>query len=127
MFGTVGTDQSVTLEGSFKSSEGKPVAHFCVGQLICLQAAQRNDGILVRALVMEIPTRTVKLCEDNEMCKGADSPIECKRPKTGIACTLMPDGHYAGDCASCWVESKDIEELSMVSSPKARALEVPTL
>ncbi|KTB67431.1 MULTISPECIES: hypothetical protein [Pseudomonas] len=118
VFGAVGADQGVTLEGSFKPSAGNPVAYVGAGQLLCLQAAQRKDGVLVRALVMAIPTRTVKLCEDNEMCKGADSSIEWKRPTTGIACTLKPNGYYAGDCASGWVEGKDIEEYSMGFKPE---------
>ncbi|WP_459759115.1 hypothetical protein [Pseudomonas fluorescens] len=118
MFGAVGADQGVTLEDSFKPSAGNPVAHVGVGQLLCLQAAQRKDGVLVRALVMAIPTHTVKLCQDNEMCKGADSPIEWKRPTTGIACTLKSDAHYAGDCASGWVEGKDIEEYTMGLKPE---------
>jgi len=117
MFGAIGADKGVTLEDSFKRSAGKPVAHIGADQLICLQAAQRKDGVLVRALVMAIPTQTVKLCKNNELCKGADAPIEWKRPTTGIACTLKPDGHYAGDCPTGWVDGKDIEEYSMGLKP----------
>lgn len=118
VFGAVGADQGVTLEDSFKPSAGKPVAHLGANQLLCLQAAQRKDGVLVRALVMAIPTRTVKLCKDNEVCKGADSTIEWKRTTSGIVCTLKPDGHYAGDCASGWVDGKGIEEYSMGLKPE---------
>jgi len=117
-FGAVGAEHGVTLEDSFKPAAGKPVAHVGANQLLCLRAAQRKEGVLVRALVMAIPTRTVKLCKDNEMCKGADSPIEWKRPTTGIACTLKPDGRYAGDCATGWVDGQDIEEYSMGLKPE---------
>ncbi|MBJ9974478.1 hypothetical protein IAE35_12765 [Pseudomonas sp. S75] len=118
VFGAVTADQGVTLEDNFKPSAGKPVAHLGVNQLLCLRAAQRKGGVLVRALVMAIPTRTVKLCKDNELCKDADSTIEWKRPTTGILCTLEPDGHYTGDCASGWVDGNDIEEYSMGLKPE---------
>jgi len=117
-FGAVAAENGVTLKDSFKPAAGKPVAHVGVNQLLCLRATQRKEGVLVRALVMAIPTRTVKLCKGNAMCKGADAPIEWKRPTTGIACTLKPDGHYAGDCASGWVDGKDIEEYSMGLKPE---------
>ncbi|QNH13500.1 hypothetical protein HEP75_02951 [Xanthomonas sp. SI] len=117
-FGAVGAENGVTLKDSFKPAAGKAVAHVGVNQLLCLRAAQRKDGVLVRALVMAIPTRTVKLCKGNAMCKGADAPTEWKRPTTGIACTRKPDGHYAGDCASGWVDGKDIEEYSMGLKPE---------
>jgi len=29
-----------------------------------------------------------------------------------------PDGHYAGDCATGWVDGKDIEEYSMGLNPE---------
>lgn|GEM_PF-1444282 len=118
VFGAVGADQGVMLEDSFQPSTGKPVAHLGANQLLCLQAAQRKDGVLIRALVMAIPTRTVKLCKDNDVCKGADSTIEWMRPRTGIVCTLESDGHYAGDCASGWVNGEDIEEYSMGLKPE---------
>lgn len=117
-FAAVGADKGVTLEDDFKSSVAKPVAHVGVNQLLCLEAAQRKDGQLIRALVKVVPTRTVKLCKDNEICKGADAPVEWKRPASGVACTLKADGHYTGDCATGWVDGKDIEEYSMGLKPE---------
>jgi hypothetical protein len=117
-FGAVVADNGVTLEDSFKPSAGKPVAHVGVNQLLCLLGMQRKEGVLVRALVMAVPTRTVKLCKGNELCEGADAKIEWKRPVNGTPCTLKPNGHYMGDCATGWVKGEDIEEYSMGLKPE---------
>ncbi len=54
----------------------------------------------------------------NESCKGADIPVEWKRPATGATCALKSDGRYHGDCATGWVDGKDIEEYSMGLNPE---------
>jgi hypothetical protein len=110
--------KGVTLEDNFKVASAKPVAHVGQHQLLCIQATQRKEGVLVRALVKAVPTKTVKNCKANDICKGADTPVEWKRPATGTACTLKPDGHYSGDCATGWVDGKDIEEYSMGLNPE---------
>jgi hypothetical protein len=117
-FGVIGADKGATLGDNFKAAAAKPVAHVGANQLICIQATQRKDGVLLRALVKAIPTRTVKLCKGNEMCKGADAKVEWSRPASGTACTLKPDGHYTGDCATGWVDGKEIDEYSMGLQPE---------
>jgi len=112
-FGGVTGAKGATLVDNFQAAAAKPVAHVGEHQLLCIQATQREEGVLVRALVKAVPTKTVKNCKANEICKGADAPVEWKRPATGSACVLKPDGHYAGDCATGWVDGKDIEEYSM--------------
>jgi hypothetical protein len=117
-FGGVTDAKGATLEDNFKPGSAKPVARVGEHQLLCIQATQRKEGTLIRALVKAVPTRTVKNCKGNESCKGADTSIEWKRPATGTACTLKPDGHYTGDCATGWVDGKDIEEYSMGLNPE---------
>lgn len=117
-FGGVTDAKGATLEDNFKPGSAEPVAHVGQHQLLCVQATQRKEGTLVRALVKAVPTKTVKNCKGNESCKGADTSVEWKRPATGIACALKPDGHYVGDCATGWVDGKDIEEYSMGLNPE---------
>ncbi len=117
-FGGVTAARGATLEDNFQATSAKPVAHVGEHQLLCIQATQRKEGVLVRALVKAVPTKTVKGCKANEICKGADTPVEWKRPATGAACTLKPDGHYSGDCATGWVDGKEIEEYSMGLNPE---------
>jgi hypothetical protein len=117
-FGSVNGAKGATLVDNFQATAAKPVAHVGEHQLLCIQATQRKEGVLVRALVKAVPTKTVKNCKANELCKGADAPVEWKRPATGNACVLKPDRHYAGDCATGWVDGKDIEEYSMGLNPE---------
>jgi hypothetical protein len=117
-FGGVTDDKGATLEDNFKGASAKPIAHVGKHQLVCIQATQRKEGTLLRALVKVVPTKTVKECKGNDSCKGADTPVEWKRPPSGTVCTLRPDGHYAGDCATGWVDGKDIEEYSMGLNPE---------
>jgi hypothetical protein len=117
-FGGVTAAKGATLEDNFQATSAKPVAHVSEHQLLCIQATQRKEGVLVRALVKAVPTKTVKGCKANEICKGADTPVEWKRPATGTACRLKPDGHYSGDCATGWVDGKEIEEYSMGLNPE---------
>ncbi|MET0937505.1 MAG: hypothetical protein ABWX83_16045 [Luteibacter sp.] len=117
-FGGVTADRGTTLAEGFKPSGATPVAHVGRRQLLCVLATQREAGVLIRALVKVVPTKTVKYCKGSEMCKGADTPVEWKRPASGVACTLKPDGHYTGDCATGWVDGKDIEEYSMGLKPE---------
>ena len=117
-FGGVASAKGVTLEDHYKASLSKPIAHVGPHQLLCIQATQRKEGALIRALVKVVPTKTVKACKGNDSCKGADTPIDWKRPPSGTACTLKPDGHYAGDCATGWIDGKDIEEYSMGLNPE---------
>lgn len=117
-FGGVSNDKGTTLEASFRSPGAKPVAHVGKNQLVCLVATQREEGELVRALVKVVPTATVKNCKGNDVCKGADTHVEWKQPVSGTACTLKADGHYAGDCATGWIDGKDLEEYSMGLKPE---------
>jgi hypothetical protein len=117
-FGGVTSAKGAMLEDNFQATSAKPIAHVGEHQLLCIQATQRREGALARALVKVVPTKTVKNCKGNEICKGADTPVEWKRPATGAACTLKPDGHYTGDCATGWVDGKDIEEYSMGLNPE---------
>lgn len=116
-FGGVTDDNGATLEDNFKSSSAKPVAHIGKRQLLCIQATMTRHGELIRALVKAVPTKTVKDCKGNDMCVGADTHVEWKRPVSGTACTLKADGHYVGDCPTGWVDGDKIEEYSMGLSP----------
>jgi hypothetical protein len=117
-FGGVTAPKGATLEDNFQAASAKPLAHVGEHQLLCIQATQRREGTLVRALVKAVPTKTVKNCKGNEICEGADVPVQWKRPPTDTACTLKPDDHYTGDCATGWVNGKDIEEYSMGLNPE---------
>ena len=117
-FGGVTNEKGATLQDNFNSASAKPVAHIGEHQLLCIQATQRKEGTLLRALVKAVPTKTVKNCKGNDSCKGADTPVEWKRPPSGTACTLKPDAQYTGDCATGWVDGKEIEEYSMGLNPE---------
>ncbi|HVI55553.1 MAG TPA: hypothetical protein VM621_10945 [Luteibacter sp.] len=117
-FGGVTSTKGTTLADGFNVASAKPVAHVGEHQLLCIQATQRKEGTLLRALVKAVPTKTVKGCKGNDICKGADTPIQWKRSPIGTACTLKTDGHYTGDCATGWVDGKDIEEYSMGLNPE---------
>lgn len=117
-FGGIANDKGTMLQDNFRSAGARPVAHVGKNQLVCLLASQRKEGELIRALVKVVPTATVKNCKGNDACKDADTHVEWKRPVSGTACTLKPDGHYAGDCATGWIDGKDLEEYSMGLKPE---------
>ncbi|MDF4001844.1 hypothetical protein P3W24_03490 [Luteibacter sp. PPL201] len=107
MYGGISADGGVDI-GNAIDGHGKTIAHLADGQFVCVAAiVQRPDES--RFYVVAIPTASVKGCKGNELCKGADHPVQWKTATTGTSCHRAGDD-YAGDCAAGWVGQGDLDQ-----------------
>lgn len=108
LYGAISAKGGVDLTDAI-DGRGTASAHVSDGQFVCVAAIQQASDTQ-RYYVIAVPTASVPECKGNELCKGADRPVQFKKATTGTSCHAAGNGDYTGDCAAGWVEEGHLDQ-----------------